>query len=159
MKRLFFFVLAVAICFASCSKENSSLEAEINIKIDNKRQEYSKLQSDLNNIKTIKDTYDRQYDKLQDELRTLQMGYNAFDIELGKLANKKNNYLDRLARYDADIVEYRLKIEENTNKVKDLEASNSELGNKKLLSDLAYNAYKAAKTDAAVQIANEIKKW
>ncbi|MBO4622511.1 MAG: AAA family ATPase [Bacilli bacterium] len=119
-------------------KENSSLEAEINVKIDNKRQEYSKLQSDLNNIKSIKDAYDRQYDKLQDELRTLQMGYNAFDVELGKLANKKNNYLDRLARYDADIVEYNSKIEENINKVKDLEANNSELGNKKLLSDFYY---------------------
>lgn len=119
-------------------KENSELEAEINTKIDAKREEYKKLQADLDSIKTIKENFDKEYDNLQQELRTLQTSYNSFDIELGNLNNRKNNYLNYMSRYANDISNHETAIKENQDKVKELEDRNIELGSKKQLSDFYY---------------------
>ena len=127
-----------AITNNQAKKENSELEAKINAEIAIKREEYGKLQAQLDGIKTEKEKVDKEYDKLQDDLRMLQNSYNAFDVELGKLANKKNNYFNYLAKCTNDIDNYTKSIEENISKVKELEATNIELTNKKQLSDFYY---------------------
>ena len=127
-----------AITNNQAKKENNELEAKINAEIAIKREEYGKLQAQLDGIKTEKEKVDKEYDKLQDDLRMLQNSYNAFDVELGKLANKKNNYFNYLAKCTNDIDNYTKSIEENISKVKELEATNIELTNKKQLSDFYY---------------------
>ena len=127
-----------AITNNQAKKENSELEAKINAEIAIKREEYGKFQAQLDGIKTEKEKVDKEYDKLQDDLRMLQNSYNAFDVELGKLANKKNNYFNYLAKCTNDIDNYTKSIEENISKVKELEATNIELTNKKQLSDFYY---------------------
>ena len=119
-------------------KENNELEAIIDKQIADKRVEYSQLQAELNNIKSIKEKSDQQYDKLQDELRELQTIYNAFDIELGKLNSKKNSYQEKINRCISDISTYELEIEEKQSKVKELEKENIDLSVKKSLSDFYY---------------------
>ena len=119
-------------------KDNNTLETEVNAKIDIKRQEYLKLQNELNSIKTNKETWDKQYDKLQDDLRTLQAGYNAFDVELGKLITRKNSHQDKINRCIDDINDYEAEINQNQAKVDELEKDNATLGNKKVLSDFYY---------------------
>ena len=127
-----------AITNNQAKKENNELEAKINAEIAIKREEYGKFQAQLDGIKTEKEKVDKEYDKLQDDLRMLQNSYNAFDVELGKLANKKNNYFNYLAKCTNDIDNYTKSIEENISKVKELEATNIELTNKKQLSDFYY---------------------
>lgn len=119
-------------------KENNELEVIIDKQIADKRVEYSQLQAELNNIKSIKEKSDQQYDKLQDELRELQTIYNAFDVELGKLNSKKNSYQEKIDRCISDISTYELEIEEKQSKVKELEKENIDLSVKKSLSDFYY---------------------
>ncbi len=119
-------------------KENNELEVTIDKQIADKRVEYSQLQAELNNIKSIKEKSDQQYDKLQDALRELQTIYNAFDIELGKLNSKKNSYQEKIDRCISDISTYELEIEEKQSKVKELEKENIDLSVKKSLSDFYY---------------------
>lgn len=119
-------------------KDSNDLEIEINSIIDNKREIYKALQLQLNTINTEKENFNNQYVKLQEELRNLQTVYNAFEIELNKLLNKKNTYLDSLNKYVSDIAIYELSISENSNKIKELENNNKDLGIKKQLSDFYY---------------------
>ena len=119
-------------------KLNSQLEAEINVKIEAKREEYKKLQNDLDNIKNIKAEVDKKKDKFQAELTELNTNINRLEIQLNTWLNKKNNYLTDLNRYKADIETYENAINENINKIKELQSKNDDLTAKKYLSDFYY---------------------
>ena len=119
-------------------KLNSQLEVEINAKIDAKRAEYSNLQNDLNNIKTIKIEVDKKKDRFQAELTELNTNVSRLEIQLNTWLNKRNNYLTDLNRYKTDIETYKNSIDENMSKIKELQIKNEDLTAKKYLSDFYY---------------------
>lgn len=127
-----------SISIYQAEKLNSQLEAEINAKIDAKRAEYSSLQGDLDNIKSIKIEVDKKKDLFQSELNKLNTDVSKLEIQLNTWLNKKNNYLTDLNRYEADIKAYKKSISENTNEIEELQIKNDGLVAKKSLSDFYY---------------------
>lgn len=127
-----------SISIYQAEKLNSQLEAEINAKIDAKRAEYSSLQGDLDNIKSIKIEVDKKKDLFQSELNELNTDVSKLEIQLNTWLNKKNNYLTDLNRYEADIKAYKKSISENTNEIEELQVKNDGLVAKKSLSDFYY---------------------
>lgn len=119
-------------------KENNELEAKINAEINVKRDEYTKLQTALDSVKNNKAEIDKKYNSFQAELDTLKAGAGRFEIEINKLNTRKDNYLNNLNKYTEDIIKYKAAIEENENKIKELDNTNTQLNGKKLLSDFYY---------------------